>query len=77
MLPAMYWWETSCEEDVESCVDRGCNEDTATLRSCSERDTRVQRYVFFANNCAIARPMPRLPPVTRMCRGLAVMAGFS
>lgn len=58
-------------------MGRGRNEDTAVLRSCSERDISVQRYEFFANNCAMARPMPRLPPVTRICRGLAAMAGFS
>lgn len=55
---------------------RGCNDETAALRFCSERDMRVHLYEFFANSWAMDRPMPRLPPVTSMCRGLVAIVEF-
>lgn len=35
----------------------------AVSRFSFEREIRVQRYDFLAKACAIARPIPRLPPV--------------
>ena len=55
-------WTVSGDDVLDG---RGCRVATAALRCSSERDIRVQRYAFFANSCAIASPMPRLPPVMR------------
>ena len=84
MSPAMYpcWYDGgsagSCVSGFEGVsgdgVDgRGVRLAMATFRSGSEREIRVQRYAFLENNCAIARPMPRLPPVMRTCRGRCAM----
>jgi hypothetical protein len=40
----------------------------AVVREEGEREMRVQRYVCEAKRRAMARPMPRLPPVMRTWR---------
>jgi hypothetical protein len=56
--------------------DKGDKLARAFFRFSSEREIRVQRYAFLENNCAIARPMPRLPPVMRTCFGRLAMVGL-
>ena len=52
---------------------RGVRLAMAVFKSGSEREIRVQRYAFLEKSCAIARPMPRLPPVMSTCRGRCAM----
>jgi hypothetical protein len=62
-------WDDDVEDEDEDDEGKGGNEATAALSASSPRAINVHLYPFEAKRCAVERPMPRLPPVMRMCGG--------
>jgi hypothetical protein len=56
---------------------RGCSVATAAFSASSDREMRVQRIPCLAKSWAMARPMPREPPVMRAWRGRDTMLSFA